>query len=202
MNAYQRFSSSLALNVHFHALLLDGVYTTSSPTSPPIFRPAPRLTQSEVETVQRDVTRRIASVLRAFHIHAGPDCDPSPIPGSEDSGLPFLRAASIQSRLALGPESGQPIARVIDPPNKGDNRADKPSAPALTCTREGYSLHAATLIRKGDHALREGTSRQSQPRSASSPSSDRSARAFARWERSEPKERGPQPSGRRSSLVW
>ena len=155
MNAYQRFSSSLALNVHFHALLLDGVYTTSSPTSPPIFRSATRLTQSEVETVQRDVTRRIASVLRAFHIHADPYCDPSPIPGSEDSLPPFLRAASIQSRIALGPESGQPIARVIDPPNKGDNRADKPSAPALTCTRDGYSLHAATLIRKGDHALRE-----------------------------------------------
>ncbi|MCB9913048.1 MAG: transposase [Planctomycetes bacterium] len=98
--------SSLASNVHAHALVLDGVYTTSSPTSPPIFRSATRLIQSEVETVQRDVTPRIASVLLPFHIHADPDCDRSPIPDSEDSLLPFLRAGSIPSRIALGPEAG------------------------------------------------------------------------------------------------
>ena len=155
VNFVQRFGSSLALNVHFHALVLDGVYTTSSPSIPPIFRSAPRLTQSEVERVQRDLTRRIASALRSFHIHAGPDCDPPPIPGSEDSLLPFLLAASIQSRTALGRGSGHPIPRIIDPPNKGDSRADKPTTPALTCTRDGYSPHAATLIPKGDHPLRE-----------------------------------------------
>ncbi|MBL4771596.1 MAG: transposase [Planctomycetes bacterium] len=35
----QRFGSSLALNIHFHALELDGVYTADSPDAIPVFHP-------------------------------------------------------------------------------------------------------------------------------------------------------------------
>ncbi|MFT4648472.1 MAG: hypothetical protein ACI9X4_001697, partial [Glaciecola sp.] len=41
INFTQRFGSSLALNIHFNALVLDGVYTTDGPDSIPVFHPAP-----------------------------------------------------------------------------------------------------------------------------------------------------------------
>ncbi|MCP5021096.1 MAG: hypothetical protein GY930_04895, partial [bacterium] len=48
INFTQHFGSSLALNIHFHALVLDGVYTTDGPDTFPTFHPAPPLTQNEV----------------------------------------------------------------------------------------------------------------------------------------------------------
>ena len=37
VNFVQRFASALNLNVHFHALVLDGVYTCESPWADPVF---------------------------------------------------------------------------------------------------------------------------------------------------------------------
>ena len=57
VNFVQRFGSSLALNVHFHALVLDGVHITRSVGDRPQFHAAPSLTQtrSSVYTAMRSV---------------------------------------------------------------------------------------------------------------------------------------------------
>ena len=39
VNLVQRFSSTLNLNVHFHALALYGVFTRSSAVAEPVFHP-------------------------------------------------------------------------------------------------------------------------------------------------------------------
>ncbi len=54
-----------------------------------------------------------------------------------DSLLPFLQAASIQSRVALGLDSGRPIPKLTD------HAAATPgpqSLPPLTSNEQGYSL--------------------------------------------------------------
>ena len=43
INVVRRFGSSLALSVHFHALFLDGSYTTHGPAGISTFHPASAL---------------------------------------------------------------------------------------------------------------------------------------------------------------
>jgi hypothetical protein len=65
VNFVQRFGSSLALNIHFHALFLDGVHVTRGAGGRPQFHAALPLTQDEVEHVHKDAARRIERVLRS-----------------------------------------------------------------------------------------------------------------------------------------
>jgi hypothetical protein len=152
INFTQRFGSSLALNIHFHALVLDGVYTTDGPDSIPVFHPAHPLTQDEVQRVRQSIHRRINRVLNAHGLLPSPGSDPSPPADEHDSLLPFLQAASIQSRVALGPDSGRPIPKLAD---HADVTTGPHSLPPLTSNEQGYSLHAATHIPANDRALRE-----------------------------------------------
>ncbi|MCP4099908.1 MAG: hypothetical protein GY750_00545, partial [Lentisphaerae bacterium] len=152
INFTQRFGSSLALNIHFHALVLDGVYTTDGPDSIPVFHPAPPLTQGEVQLVRQSIHRRVNRVLKAHGLLPSPGSDPSAPTDEHDSLLPFLQAASIQSRVALGPDSGKPIAKLTD---HAAATPGQPSLPPLTSNEQGYSLHAATHIPANDRALRE-----------------------------------------------
>ncbi len=55
VNVVQRFGSALNLNVHFHALVLDGVYTAAGPLARPVFHPADELEDE-------DVARRVLTV--------------------------------------------------------------------------------------------------------------------------------------------
>ena len=48
VTAIQRFGGSLNTNLHFHALLFDGVYTRASPTARPAFHRLPPPTDAEI----------------------------------------------------------------------------------------------------------------------------------------------------------
>jgi hypothetical protein len=64
VNRIQRFGSALNLNVHFHALLLDGMYTAASPFAHPVFSEAQELQDSDVESVVRKIRTRVLRLLR------------------------------------------------------------------------------------------------------------------------------------------
>jgi hypothetical protein len=149
VNFVQRFGSSLGLNVHFHALFVDGAYVTAGPTSRIRFHPATPLTHEDVARVQRDAMRRIERVLVSRGIYME---DPSSGSGDqEESLLPFLQAASIQSKVALGPESGRSIPRLLDPALAiRSEQAVVPAPDELCYESAGYSLHAATRIEAED----------------------------------------------------
>jgi hypothetical protein len=109
----QRFGGALNLNLHLHALVLDGVYTRESPFAPPRFQPAVELTDQDVVHVTRLLVRRVVRYLQrrgrlphqeqAEHDAAGPD---EPL-------LAHISRASVAGRIALGPKSGQPQSGVV-----------------------------------------------------------------------------------------
>jgi hypothetical protein len=111
----QRFGSNLGINVHAHLLALDGVYVTDRPGGAPTFHAAPPLTDIEVARVHHDARKRIERVLRARGLMREPGDEPAEVKGADESLLPFLQAASAQSRVAGGPDSGRPIPRLLDP---------------------------------------------------------------------------------------
>jgi hypothetical protein len=71
----QRFSSSLALNVHFHALVLDGVYIVDPTTGKPRFVALAAPTHVAMLDVVRRVQKRVTDMLqmRGLYEDGAPD---------------------------------------------------------------------------------------------------------------------------------
>ena len=149
----------LALNVHFHALFLDGAHVVRGPASRPRFHPAPPLTPDELHRVQRGIVRRIERVLRRRGILKDDPASDDGAPEDSDSLLPFVQAASLQSKVTRAPTRAAPIPRLIDPAAcLGPSSPSNASAPhpdelrpdELRCEQAGFSLHAATRIEADD----------------------------------------------------
>jgi len=99
----QAFGSALHLDVHFHMLALDGVYTRPDPASAPVFvRLAPPRT-SDVQDVVKAVASKVERLLRRRGLLdevEEADVD------TEDAQTSMM-AASVSGRLATGPRAGR-----------------------------------------------------------------------------------------------
>ena len=138
----QRFGDALNLNVHFHSLLLDGVYETS-PYGSPRFHPLPPPEDAEVARVAAQVAARIARLLARHGL--GPDAsrtDADPL-SEEEPLLAQLYGASVAGRIATGRRAGGRVIRV------GDG-IDSDSIPELDGERcasaGGVSLHTNVAV--------------------------------------------------------
>ena len=100
----QRFGGALNLNLHFHALVIDGVFTCASPFARPLFHAAPPLEDRDVEELTASLRRR--SVRYLEHRGVREDADP-PIAdeSAEEPLLALISSASVQQRSA---HSGEP----------------------------------------------------------------------------------------------
>src|SRR5713226_3715591 len=63
LTVIQRFGGGLNLNVHFHTLVLDGVFTGPVPGGPLVFHAAPPPSDAEVARVVMTVRRRVLRLL-------------------------------------------------------------------------------------------------------------------------------------------
>jgi hypothetical protein len=138
----QRFGDALNLNVHFHSLLLDGVYA-SGPAGAPRFHALPPPSDAEVARVVEQVARRIARLLERRGL--GPESDPVEADRLADQEplLAELYGASVAGRIASGPRAGRRVLRVGD-------RIDPEDLPTLEGERcasaRGVSLHANVAV--------------------------------------------------------
>jgi hypothetical protein len=138
----QRFGDALNLNVHFHSLLLDGVYA-QGPSGALRFLPLPPLEDAAVARVVAQVARHIARLLERRGL--GPEADPAEAdPLAEDQPLlAQIYGASVASRIATGRRAGQRVLRVgdcIDP-------EDLPALEGERCASvSGVSLHANVAV--------------------------------------------------------
>ncbi len=142
----QRFGDALNLNVHFHSLLLDGVYAPG-PEGALRVRPLPPPDDADVERVVGQVARRLAQLLE--HRGLGPEADVMDAdPLAEDEPLlAQLYGASVAGRIATGRRAGQRVLRVgdcIDP-------EDLPVLEGARCASvSGVGLHANVAVPAGD----------------------------------------------------
>ncbi len=125
----QRFGSALNLNIHFHLLVLDGVYELTA--AGPRFRRVAPPTAAGLDALLEQIVTRIARHLerRGLLVRDAEDAYLGSGPG-EDASLPVLLGHSITYRVAVGPNEGrkaftlQTVAPALEAP-AGDERVAK-----------------------------------------------------------------------------
>jgi hypothetical protein len=139
VTAEQRFGSSLALNLHFHCLVPDGVFARDAAGEVRFHRVRPH--RSDLEAL----VERIGAAAEAWLARHGTDEEPDP-----DDAQAALVAAAVEGRTAAGPRAGAPTRRTRDPGQARDEGLGH------GVSFEGYGLHAGTWITGDD---REGLKR-------------------------------------------
>src|SRR2546423_10208784 len=107
----------LNLNVHFHTLVFDGVFTEGEGGALH-FRSLPAPTDDEVGVVLATIYVRVCRLLRRQGFDATTADLPRPDPIAEESPmLAGISSASIQGRIALGLRAGRRVWRVGEEPD-------------------------------------------------------------------------------------
>jgi hypothetical protein len=140
----QRFGGALNLNVHLHALVLDGVFAVDG--SEVDFHPVRRLTREDVAAVVALIARRVEQLLERRGLAGSAESGGAPDLWSEEAPvLAAAAAASVEGRVALGPRAGARVRRCGDPP---EDVAPVTLAPSHARVG-GFDLHAGLMTRAG-----------------------------------------------------
>ena len=131
----QRFGDALNLNVHFHTLVLDGVYEVEGGTTR--FRALPPPDRKELERILRRIARRLEVLLERRGIDAEFLREDQPL-------LAGLADASIRGRIATGRRAGQGVLRRGDRIEPEDMRDEATMAHCVA--GGGFSLHAGVAV--------------------------------------------------------
>jgi hypothetical protein len=140
----QRFGGAINLNVHFHTLVLDGLYAVDHKVGTIEFLPLPAPTHDEVLAVLTDAAARIARRLTWRGL--GDDIDPQEAdPLARDNALlARLYAASVEGRVPDGERAGQRTARFGGPVERFVLAAT--TSAARSAVAAGMSLHAGVFV--------------------------------------------------------
>jgi len=145
----QRFGSSLNLNLHYHLIVLDGVYRDRSAQGlkPKFVKMAPP-SDADIATVVTKISQRVIRKLRQLG-YLEPDLEATVATGydplvEDEPELARPLSASVQQRIAFGERAGQRVRRI------GSGFGYEGENPTLSGTRcasiHGFSLHANTQI--------------------------------------------------------
>ena len=142
VTSVQRFGGALNLHLHFHTLVLDGVFVRD-PDGTLCFHPAAPPTDEDVARVVARVRRRLERRGLVGANVAGEDADPL---ADESPALAGLSEAAVLGRAALGRRAGRGPLRVGADPDAPWVERHVP----LHANDAGFDLHAAIHVAAGD----------------------------------------------------
>lgn len=147
----QRFGGGLNLNIHFHTLVLDGVFAESE-TGLLRFHPAPPPSDDEVARLLATIRTRVRRLLarRGLEPHDVDLVSPDLL-AEESPALADISSASVQGRVALGRRAGARVLRLGRAPDAPWVTSSGPRQAHL----EGFDLHANLLVPADDRARLE-----------------------------------------------
>jgi hypothetical protein len=156
----QRYGSSLNLNIHFHILVIEGVWSdkdakdlNANPATKAKLAELTPPNNDDTEKLTRHIKDRIKRLLEKKG-YSKPNTGDDKHLNYEQEGfftdgaiIDDLQAASIQSRLATGPNSGRRVRKLgqqIHMPFRGELKGPRCFAV------EGFSLHANTFCQANE----------------------------------------------------
>jgi hypothetical protein len=148
VTALQRAGGALNANLHFHTLVLDGVFL-EEPGGALSFHPAPASSDADVAAALATIRHRVQRLLVRRGLEPGDDATgPADRLAEESPLLAGIVRASVQGRVALGPRAGARVRRL------GDERdtAAMTSRGARQAHLDGFDLHANVWVSANDRA--------------------------------------------------
>jgi ribosomal protein S27E len=136
----QRFGSALNLNIHFHMLLLDGVYTGGhAAQAKPCFQRVKAPDRAELEQLVYAISERTGRYLERQGLLVR-DLDNSylALEPADETGLEGVLGSSITYRIAVGPQQGRKAFCLQSLPPAGSLEETS----ARVAKVAGFSLHA------------------------------------------------------------
>ena len=144
--AVQRFGSALNLNVHFHALVLDGIYILDSFGSPS-FLSLPVPTLPDLNLLVARIAQAILALLRRRRIWMDLEEDADPV-AERHGALGGSARASLNGTLVFGAAGAKPV-RLQDAQPREADRVEQ-AGKAL-----GFSLDAEVRVSADNRLHRE-----------------------------------------------
>jgi hypothetical protein len=149
----QRAGSGLNINLHFHTLALDGVFSAGESADGLAFHPAPAPTDAEVAETLGTIRHRVRRLLMRRGLQTSETSSGPADPLAEESPvLAGIVGASVQGRIALGARSGARVRRLGEEPDAAATSSRGPRHAHL----DGFDLHADVWV--AARARRTGTS--------------------------------------------
>ena len=119
MTLIQRFGSALNLNLHFHALFIDGAYQQKN-NGKLRFHRVNAPTTSELNTLVARISQRIARYLERRGLVARDDeSSYLTVDWQDEDAMNQLQGHSITYRIAVGPQQGRRVrGQALTNPHK------------------------------------------------------------------------------------
>ena len=136
----QRSGSDLRLNLHFHALVLDGVFAESE-AGELDFLPDPAPQPEDLRGISARIHRRLARVFERERVSIGGQIELET--DADDELLLQLAGASATGMMAQGPRSG----KRVPPPERG---LPMPMAGRDDLCAGGFNLHPGVAACEDD----------------------------------------------------
>ena len=139
----QRFGSALNLNIHFHMLFLDGVYSSGLPLR---FRQVKAPSGIELAQLTHTIATRVGRYLERQGLlerdTGQPYLTSESLGGDDETPMQQLLGSSVTYRIAVGPQQGRKVMTLQTLPDDGDE-------PFTTRVGHvaGFSLHAGVATR-------------------------------------------------------
>jgi hypothetical protein len=151
LTVIQRFGSGVNLNLHFHTLVLDGVFTERTPGRLE-FHAATPPSDDEVAQVLATIRHRVRRRLARRGLESGA-AEPGPPDGLSEVSpiLAQIMSASVQGRVALGQHAGTRVGRLGGEPPELAGCTRGPRQAHL----DGFDLHGNVWVPPHDRARLE-----------------------------------------------
>jgi hypothetical protein len=137
----QRFGSSLALNLHFHQIFIDGVFELDENGEPTIFHALPPPTKAELAKTLETIVHRVTRLLVKRGIITKDLEITDQIQISDDDSFSKLQAGAVHYRFTLGPNKGKKALTIKTTPDEDHN-----SQHGLVAKHSGFSMHAGVAF--------------------------------------------------------
>ena len=151
----QRFGSALNLNIHFHMLFLDGVYTRGAQRRPMRFQRIKAPNRVELTRLTHTIAHRVGRYLERQglidHDAGNIFLSQEAVDASDEDPTNQLLGSSVTYRIAVGPQQGRKVFTLQTLPDLDTDSPFSCSAGEVA----GFSLHAGVATKVNERAKLE-----------------------------------------------